>query len=107
MRYELGDSRKSGCGAESKCRHGSLAAAIQGISENICSWRAYRRLTRTGSWDERNLLVEHVGSEEAPIEGLASVRRSNGTCSFPAFRFHECLTRSEEKELVRRGKPLT
>jgi len=30
-----------------------------------------------------------VGSEEAPIEGLASVRRSNGTCSFPAFRFHE------------------
>jgi hypothetical protein len=32
-----------------------------------------------------------VGSEEAPIEGLASVRRSNGTCSFPAFRFHEWL----------------
>ena len=30
-----------------------------------------------------------VGSEEAPIEGLASVRRSNGTCGFPAFRFHE------------------
>src|ERR1700737_1323792 len=30
-----------------------------------------------------------VGAEEAPIEGLASVRRSNGTCSFPAFRFHE------------------
>jgi hypothetical protein len=30
-----------------------------------------------------------VGSEEAPIEELASVRRSNGTCSFPAFRFHE------------------
>ena len=33
--------------------------------------------------------VADVGSEEAPIEGLASVRRSNGTCSFPAFRFHE------------------
>src|SRR6266851_690310 len=32
-----------------------------------------------------------VGSEEAPIEGLASVRHSNGTCSFPAFRFHEWL----------------
>jgi hypothetical protein len=30
-----------------------------------------------------------VGSEEAPTEGLASVRRTNGTCSFPAFRFHE------------------
>ena len=30
-----------------------------------------------------------VGSEEAPIEGLASVRRSNGTCSFPAYRFHK------------------
>ena len=32
-----------------------------------------------------------VGSEEAPIEELASVRHSNGTCSFPAFRFHEWL----------------
>jgi hypothetical protein len=32
-----------------------------------------------------------VGSEEAPIEGLTSVRHSNGTCSFPAFRFHEWL----------------
>ena len=32
------------------------------------------------------------GSEEAPIEGLASVRRSNGTCGFPAFRFHEWLS---------------
>jgi hypothetical protein len=30
-----------------------------------------------------------VGSEEAPIEGLASVRHSNGSCSFPASRFHE------------------
>jgi prolyl oligopeptidase len=35
-----------------------------------------------------------VGSEEAPIEGLASVRRSNGTCSFPAFHFHEWLHES-------------
>ena len=32
-----------------------------------------------------------VGSEEAPSEELASVRHSNGTCSFPAFRFHEWL----------------
>ena len=30
-----------------------------------------------------------VGSEEAPTEGLASVRRSNWTCSFPASSFHE------------------
>ena len=30
-----------------------------------------------------------AGSEEAPIEGLASVRRSNGTCGFPAYRFHK------------------
>ena len=37
----------------------------------------------------RKALVTLVGSEEAPIEGLASVRHSNGTCSFPAFRFHE------------------
>ena len=30
-----------------------------------------------------------VGSEEAPTKGLASVRRSNGTCGFPAYRFHK------------------
>ena len=30
-----------------------------------------------------------VGSEEAPIERLASVRRTNWTCSFPASSFHE------------------
>jgi hypothetical protein len=30
-----------------------------------------------------------VGSEEAPIEELASVRHSNGSCGFPASRFHE------------------
>ena len=28
-----------------------------------------------------------IGSEEAPTEGLASVRRSNRTCSFPASGF--------------------
>src|ERR1022692_5106041 len=43
-----------------------------------------------GPFAPRSLLrFVAVGSEEAPIEGLASVRRSNGTCSFPAFRFHE------------------
>lgn len=30
-----------------------------------------------------------VGSEEAPIKCLASVRRSNWTCSFPASSFHK------------------
>jgi hypothetical protein len=30
-----------------------------------------------------------VGSEEAPIERLASVRRTNWTCSFPASSFYE------------------
>ncbi|HWI69439.1 MAG TPA: hypothetical protein VNS88_13880, partial [Nitrospiraceae bacterium] len=30
-----------------------------------------------------------VGSEEALTEELASVRRSNWTCSFPASSFHE------------------
>jgi hypothetical protein len=30
-----------------------------------------------------------VGSEEAPIERLASVRRANWTCSFPASSFHD------------------
>src|SRR5580692_7163988 len=46
----------------------------------------------------RSAPVGAVGSEEAPIEGLASVRRSNGTCSFPAFRFHEWL-----REIRREG----
>ena len=44
-----------------------------------------------------------VGSEEAPIEGLASVRHSNGTCSFPAFRFYEWLREVGEKGSVRQG----
>jgi hypothetical protein len=26
--------------------HGALTAAIRGIAENICSWRAFRRLTK-------------------------------------------------------------
>jgi hypothetical protein len=30
-----------------------------------------------------------VGSEEAPIKELASVRRSNCVCGFPARSFHE------------------
>ena len=37
----------SAAGAERKCRHGSLLAAIEGIPENICSSRAFRRLTDT------------------------------------------------------------
>ena len=36
-----------------------------------------------------NTAGKSVGSGEAPIEGLASARRSNGSCSFPASRFHE------------------
>jgi hypothetical protein len=28
--------------------HGSLQAAIRGIAENICSWRAFRRLAELG-----------------------------------------------------------
>jgi AhpC/TSA family len=28
-------------------RHGSRQAAIRGIAENICSWRAFRRLTQS------------------------------------------------------------
>src|SRR5262249_16418317 len=34
-----------------------------------------------------------VGSEEARLMTLASVRRSNCTCSFPACSFHESATR--------------
>ena len=46
-----------------------------------------------------------VGSEEAPIEGLASVRHSNGTCSFPAFRFHEWFREVRREGSVRQGLP--
>src|ERR1017187_1305934 len=49
--------------------------------------------------------VVAVGSEEAPIEGLASVRRSNGTCSFPAFRFHEWL-REIRSEGISETRPI-
>ena len=40
-------------------------------------------------------------------EGLASVRRSNGTCSFPAYRFHK-VARGREIEgisAIRRTRP--
>ena len=46
-----------------------------------------------------------VGSEAAPIEGLASVRHSNGTCSFPAFRFHEWVREVRREGSVRQGLP--
>jgi hypothetical protein len=44
-----------------------------------------------------------VGSEEAPSERLASVRRSNWTCSFPASSFHEwtCAIRREGMSAIR------
>jgi hypothetical protein len=38
-----------------------------------------------------------VGSEEAPTEGLASVRRSNWACSFPAPSFHEWVRRDPKR----------
>jgi len=46
----------SACGAERKCRHGSVPAAIGGIPENICSSRAFLRLTDA---------VEKVGNERS------------------------------------------
>jgi hypothetical protein len=39
------DQRMTAPGAERKCWHGALPAAIQGISEIICSQRAFCRLT--------------------------------------------------------------
>jgi hypothetical protein len=49
-------------------------------------------LGSTGSVADRSALFvgfPAVGSEEAPIERLASVRRTNWTCSFPASSFYE------------------
>ncbi len=36
-----------GLGVDRKCRHGSLRAARRAIPENICSSRAFLRLTRS------------------------------------------------------------
>jgi hypothetical protein len=37
-----------GLGVDRKCRHGSLPAARRAIPENICSSRAFLRLTLSG-----------------------------------------------------------
>ena len=59
-------------------------------------------LGSTGSAPDRSATFvgfKAVGSEEARSVAFAltSVRRSNGTCSFPAFRFHgwACVVWSE------------
>src|SRR3984893_13536597 len=85
--------------ASSGSCHRAKAAAFRCMSgSSRC------RLTRPTVGDPLPSLHGHytrfitVGSEEAAIEGLASVRRSNGTCSFPAFRFHEWL-----REIRREG----
>lgn len=48
-----------------------------------------------------------VGSEEARPKALASVRRSNGTCSFPACRFHEGAACGRERKEGISEKKLT
>src|ERR1700675_3858356 len=68
-----------------------IISSLPSLCWRHCKWQ--------GPFAPRTLLrFIAVGSEEAPIEGLASVRRSNGTCSFPAFRFHEWL-----REIRREG----
>ena len=47
-----------------------------------------QELSATDAWLEP-LSVMVVGSEEAPNEELASVRRTNRTYSFPVSGFHE------------------
>ena len=62
------------------------------MSSRPCLPLCWRHCKWQGPFAPQTLLrFIAVGSEEAPIEGLASVRHSNGTCSFPAFRFHEWL----------------
>jgi hypothetical protein len=51
----------SAIGAERKCRHGSLPAAIGGNPENICSSRALLRLTRSGPWEAVTGMPESDG----------------------------------------------
>ncbi len=46
-------------GAEGKCWHGSLPAAIDGIPENICSSRAFLRLTPRRHARPKIAVVQH------------------------------------------------
>jgi hypothetical protein len=76
--------------------------------------RSREAMAKPGGDDRRDLRVRvllhllvlgHRFCGGAPIEGLAFVRHSNGTCSFPAFRFMNGFARSGEKGSVRQGWP--
>src|SRR6202008_2984192 len=73
-----------------------LALSMRVLPLPVALWPEQNNATPSLQPHYRTFIT--VGSEEAPIEGLPSVRRSNGTCSFPAFRFHEWL-----REIRREG----
>src|ERR1700730_8424346 len=74
-----------------------LQKAVTPVEWSPCRPRTIQ-LPLTASPCSRLSRPRSVGSEEAPIEGLAPLPHSNGTCSFPAFRFHEWL-----REIRREG----
>src|SRR5271169_287541 len=92
------------CLAALRTRSSACDTLSRSCARRVLCWPAFPLVSvlgSTGSAANRSALFvgfSAVGSEEAPIEGLASVRRSNGTCSFPAFRFHEWL-----REIRREG----
>ena len=55
--------RKSGFGAERKCWHGSLPAAIGGIPESICSLRAFLILKLCGSSAQNSHVPPRIYSQ--------------------------------------------
>ena len=59
------------------------------LTRRKSSKKASTILTDKGRIERHIQPLLGVGSEEAPIERLASVRRTNWTCSFPASSFHE------------------
>jgi hypothetical protein len=56
-----------GLGVDRKCRHGSLPAARRAIPENICSSRAFLRLTRSG----RHLLDWATSERRSVSDGVS------------------------------------
>ena len=73
--------------------HSIAKKAVKQVYEFTASWEREKATDRQKQLlDQRDELATQFRtcrSEEAPIERLASVRRTNWTCSFPASSFYE------------------
>ena len=83
------------CLAACRMRSSACDTLSQSCARHVLCWLAFPSASALGSTgsaaDCSTLFVGFpaVGSEEAPNEGLASVRRTNRTYSFPVSGFHE------------------